>query len=263
MPEIVLPGVKLEHLKRAIRFMYTGKLKVTTEELNSNYLVWNVKKIITEILILDAKLDFNLNLQAPPDESTADQNPHNDPDCTGDASGDGFNAHQPHGGGNSQSESSSDRTWGATKTGGYRQHAVHPETGDSNPVEPEEAFNAAPNSEENEQAAGDSDDPGSRKRSISENSDIEILETPARVTPDIIDLLDSDPEDHADDSQDYLEADDGGGSFRFRDSVIVNENAEDDTVRLDKMVIPEAPKLIPKKYDPVEETADKPKKVRE
>ena len=31
MPEIVLPGVKLEHLKRAIQFMYTGKLKVTTE----------------------------------------------------------------------------------------------------------------------------------------------------------------------------------------------------------------------------------------
>ena len=214
--------------------------------------------------MLDAKLDFNLNLRAPPDEIPPDQDPPRDPDCAGDASGNGFNAHQPQTGDHSQSKSSSDRTWGATETGGYRQHAVHPESGGSSPAKPEEAFNTTANLEENQQA-GDLDEQGTRKRSISGNSDIEVLETPARVTPDIIDLLDSDPEDNVDGSQNDLEAEDGDGklSFRFRESVIVNENAEDDTVRLEKMVIPEAPKLIPKQYDLCEEVTDNVKKVRE
>ena len=66
--EIILPGVKKDHLKLVIRIIYTGSLKMSKKDLETAHTVWYVKEILTNIL----KFDININLgpyalRKPPD----------------------------------------------------------------------------------------------------------------------------------------------------------------------------------------------------
>ena len=47
--EVRLPGIKHVHLKRALKFMYTGQLKMTKQEIEKNHMVWHVNHILIDL----------------------------------------------------------------------------------------------------------------------------------------------------------------------------------------------------------------------
>lgn len=58
LAEIILPGIKREHVRLVIRIIYTGSMKITKHNLQTTYTLWYVRQILTEIL----KIDSNINL---------------------------------------------------------------------------------------------------------------------------------------------------------------------------------------------------------
>merc|ERR1719347_337667 len=46
---ICLPGVKLRHLKRTINLLYSGKLEVTTDELEGQHILYNINSILRDV----------------------------------------------------------------------------------------------------------------------------------------------------------------------------------------------------------------------
>ena len=232
--------------------------------------------ILTEIFKIDANLNLgNLNLQPPP-ESDEPPDPPSPPPAAGPgpgAGGSGRNRSFPGGGtaGGGAEDNVTDE-FRSNGTSGFRQNSG------SVPL----AVNSSDPGEH-------TTEPARRKRTESEGSEVCVLEPPRIPTPEIIDLIESDPEedaetaggagDGADSAEDgapdheaeeevRMEAeaeDEADGSYDVtndvqddsedeveypsRDSGIVNENAEDDTVRWSSITIPEAPKLIPKTFE--------------
>merc|ERR1719317_839591 len=57
-----LPGIKILHLKRAVKFMYTGQLKMTKQEIEKEHMVWHVNHILIDLFRVDAKLNLPAHL---------------------------------------------------------------------------------------------------------------------------------------------------------------------------------------------------------
>ena len=53
-------------LQRAVKFMYTGQLKMTKSEIDKDHLVWHVNHILLQLFRVDAKLNLPLHLLVPP-----------------------------------------------------------------------------------------------------------------------------------------------------------------------------------------------------
>jgi len=239
--EILMPDVKLEHLKKAIKFMYTGKMTVTKKELYTDYTVWHVRKILAELIKIDNRQSlFNINVPPPP-EDHIDDSPPDPPPPSGERPGSGDPNRDPDG---SNSQSTSDQTRenesnNYTPEGGeFRQNKVTTvnEVIDE-PVLPVQDISDT-----------------KRSRNLSESSDVEFLPTPRVPTPDIIDIIESDCEEieptapvaerECEDKRNNVTS----WPDRFG-SEVVNENAEDDSVSDTGILIPKAPRLIPKSSD--------------
>ena len=55
--------------QRAVKFMYTGQLKMTKSEIDNDHLVWHVNHILLQLFRVDAKLNLPLHLLVPPTAS--------------------------------------------------------------------------------------------------------------------------------------------------------------------------------------------------
>jgi len=261
--EIYLPGVRVEHFKRALRFMYTGKINVTTAELHKTYLVWHVRQIITDILKIDANLNLgDLELKAPPPEKDEEDDSDEPPDPSPGESSSGANGNGSRSSSGNQRHTTGDnpglgpRDNVGSDTNGFRQN--------SGAV----ACGAGPRTDANHQQEAPI-----RERRDSEGSDIQVVEAPRVATPEIIDLLDSDdesqPEKNAEDIQpgtngrleECVEEHRDPLSLSTVDqdsSLVFYENAEDDTEGFGDISIAEAPKVTPKLSDPDTAATDEP-----
>ena len=54
--------------QRAVKFMYTGQLKMTKSEIDKEHLVWHVNHILLHLFRVDAKLNLPAHLLVPPKE---------------------------------------------------------------------------------------------------------------------------------------------------------------------------------------------------
>merc|ERR1719195_335753 len=73
MVEVNLPGVETRHMKKAVKFMYAGKLPISSAEIHTDHLVWHINNILVNILKIDAKLNLPPKLLvAPPSEEDKD-----------------------------------------------------------------------------------------------------------------------------------------------------------------------------------------------
>ena len=61
-------------LQRAVKFMYTGQLKMTKSEIDKDHLVWHVNHILLQLFRVDAKLNLPLHLLVPPASDDEDGN---------------------------------------------------------------------------------------------------------------------------------------------------------------------------------------------
>ena len=55
--------------QRAVKFMYTGQLKMTKSEIDKDHLVWHVNHILLQLFRVDAKLNLPPHLLVPPNTS--------------------------------------------------------------------------------------------------------------------------------------------------------------------------------------------------
>ena len=83
LTEVKLPGVKLLHLKKAIKFLYTGKLNISMKEIKNDHLVWHINNILVDLFKIDAKLNLPIEYLIPP--------PEEDDRDNDDSPGDGAN----------------------------------------------------------------------------------------------------------------------------------------------------------------------------
>jgi len=232
--EIIFPGIRVKYFERVLKFMYSGKLTVTNEEIHKNYLVWHVKEIIEKILYLDANFDLGfLNLQAPPDD-------WEDPDPPGSGrSGAGSDESDVRGMGGPSSTHKGDKNasngeGGSTTfyndTGGFRQHSdarqesevnkepIDRQNEDTEIREDDDNLDILEEEEDEIPDAAENREEGDENDRLSSCSDIMEVDAPRAPTPDIVDLLDSDDDDEATNNTENV-------------SVVLN-NAEDDTEQI-------------------------------
>ena len=211
--------------------------------IDSLLLVWHVRKILAELIKIDNRQSlFNINVPPPPEEHNDDSSP-DPPPPSGARPGTGDPGMDPEG---SNSQSTSDQTRenesnNYTPEGGeFRQNKGTPINEVINePVLPVEDIIET-----------------KRSRNLSESSEVEFLPTPRIPTPDIIDIIDSDC-DESDPTASVAEREceektNNVTSWPDRfGSLVVNENAEDDSVSDTGtgILIPKAPRLIPKSSD--------------
>ena len=186
MVEVNLPGVETRHMKKAVKFMYTGKLLISSAEIHTDHLVWHINNILVNILKIDAKLNLppKLLVAPPSEEDEDDGNDENDET------------------GNKNTQKESDRIF-LSRT--FRDHNGNPgpSSGSSSACDVDNTrqntvgFEAKPLEEEVDKP---------RAQSIKfEAVDENIGEMERNVaTPDIIDLLDSDSEDEDDDDREFI-----------------------------------------------------------
>ena len=75
MIQIYLPGIKLTHLKRSIKFLYSGQLKVTKSELERDNFLYHVNLILQEIFRVDADFNIDSRYLVPPTTDSNEQDP--------------------------------------------------------------------------------------------------------------------------------------------------------------------------------------------
>ena len=64
--KISLPSIEHRHLKRAIKFLYTGQIKVTRAEIENDHFLYYLNYILRELFRLDASINLpSRYLQAP------------------------------------------------------------------------------------------------------------------------------------------------------------------------------------------------------
>ena len=202
MTEIKLPGVNIFHLKKAIKFMYTGKLNISMREIKNDHLVWHINNILVNLFKIDAKLNLPTHLLIPPPmaDDTDDDNPPGDgpKDCKDDL--------------NNTKENQSN---GRVGSGSFQSNSNH-----ASDIE-----NTRQNKQMKEEQTDD-DKPKKEEQLDDEKPKIKVEDITGEpeefvrnvATPDIIDLLDSDDEDC--DNNNYFE----GGNL----DEVTNEHPEDD-----------------------------------
>ena len=179
LTEIKMPGVNISHLKKAIKFMYTGKLNISMREIKNDHLVWHINNILVNLFKIDAKLNLPTDLLIPPpreDDTDEDSPPGDGPrDCNNGVKNSKQNLPNGHRGSDTYQSNSN--------------HASDIEnTRQNNQIKEEQIDDEKPKEEQIkvEDVTGEPE---------------EVLRNVA--TPDIIDLLDSDDEDC--DNNNYLE----------------------------------------------------------
>ena len=189
--EVYLPDVSIVHMRKAIKFMYIGRIKISKKEIEQQHVVWHINNILKDILHIDAKLNLDPSLLRPP--------PVNDNDGSGRSGGgpnnncdnnkDGSNNHlKPSGAGgtnNNPTPIPPPATPGDIDN--TRQNTTLPQ-------EPVQDFAPIIDGGEREASAGNS-----RTKNVKVEMSPVCEEDDRNVpTPDIIDLLDSDSEDDVD-----------------------------------------------------------------
>ena len=186
MVEVNLPGVETRHMKKAVKFMYTGKLLISSAEIHTDHLVWHINNILVNILKIDAKLNLPPKLLvAPPSEEDKDDG--NDEDD------------EPH---KNNTHKESDRRF-LSRT--FRDHNGNPGPS-SNSSSACDVDNTRQNTVISETRPLEEEvaKPGAQSIKI-EAVDENIGEMDRNVaTPDIIDLLNSDSEDEDDDDREFI-----------------------------------------------------------
>ena len=174
-----MPGVNISHLKKAIKFMYTGKLNISMREIKNDHLVWHINNILVNLFKIDAKLNLPTDLLIPPprkDDTDEDSPPGDGPrDCNNGVKNSKQNLPNGHRGSDTYQSNSN--------------HASDIEnTRQNNQIKEEQIDDEKPKEEQIkvEDVTGEPE---------------EVLRNVA--TPDIIDLLDSDDEDC--DNNNYFE----------------------------------------------------------
>lgn len=74
--EIFLPGIKLCHLKRSIKFLYTGQLRVNKAEEQREHFLYHIDRILREILRVDAEFNIPSEYLEAPNNGDNDHDPH-------------------------------------------------------------------------------------------------------------------------------------------------------------------------------------------
>jgi len=217
--ELRLPGIKILHLKRAVKFMYTGQLKMTKQEIEKEHMVWHVNHILIDLFRVDAKLNLPAHLlKPPPKKPEPDPPPSNG---RGESGHSGSSAQIQAGSG-----SSSPKVSDVEHT---RQNTViHEKVPENQEKKKEELQIDCRDKTKTE-----------RKKHQSGDSDIQEVEQERVATPDIIDLLDSDPEE--DNARGNLNEESVSPESVF---VNVDTSISEKTSDNDNVPIPEAPKLI-------------------
>ena len=73
--EIRLPGIKQRHLKRAIKFLYTGQIKVNKAEIAGDHFLYFINYILKEIFRVDASINIDSQHLQPPSTDNGDTDP--------------------------------------------------------------------------------------------------------------------------------------------------------------------------------------------
>ena len=191
MTEIKLPGVNISHLKKAVKFMYTGKLNISMREIKNDHLVWHINNILVNLFKIDAKLNLPTHLLTPPpkkEEDTDDDNPPGDGSKDNDQGGMRMkqNLSNGHGGSNNAYQSNSHHTSDIENT--RQNNQMKEEQVDDEKPKEGQIVDEKPK-EDQIKVEDVTGQPEEFVRNV--------------ATPDIIDLLDSDDEDC--DNNNYFE----------------------------------------------------------
>jgi len=81
--ELKLPGIDIGHLKKAVKFMYTGQLKITKRQIEQEHIVWHINHILMDLFKVDAKLNLDPSLLRPPPKNDDSDNDDNSKDRKG------------------------------------------------------------------------------------------------------------------------------------------------------------------------------------
>ena len=208
--EIKLPGVKINHLKKAIKFLYTGQLKITKAEIDKEHIVWYIHHILMDLFKVDAKLNLSPNLLKPPPPDNDDPSPDGGSDnCDRNKNPSSQpSSSQVH---NDNNDNSSAAT--PCDIDNTRQNKIESLGSDNQGTYIEDQINHLSPSEKdkdiNEESSASNDyessnavcqEKFSKQNHFSikveeKDLDVDVLENERNVpTPDIIDLLDSDEE---------------------------------------------------------------------
>ena len=57
--QISLPSIKQRHLKRAIKFLYTGQMRVSKAEIERDHFLYYINYILRDIFRVDASIDLS------------------------------------------------------------------------------------------------------------------------------------------------------------------------------------------------------------
>jgi len=274
-----------------VKFMYTGQLKMTKHEIEKEHMVWHVNHILIDLFRVDAKLNLPAHLLQPPPKK-----PEPDPPPSSGRGRGERQSRSQNGNSGSSTPSQGDVGSGSPKVSDIdntRQNTVIPvdepekEEGiiaseinerdkrsfNSNEVneteiesknahkvliEPKGVDNKSTGLERN---IGESSEvemnSNERERHRTGDSDIQEVEQERVATPDIIDLLESDPEDESSkEPEGNLNEDPMYPTFS-NDNIIEKPGTSSN----DNVPIPMAPKLIQRTFPENQDEVPKPSRA--
>ena len=181
MCEVRLPGVSVGHMKKAVKLMYTGRVKISKREKEQEHVVWHIHQIINVLFQVDASLKFDPSWLVPPPSQTNQDDPGDDGSGNNNGSNDNNNERSANERGDSRrvrTETTGHSSGGWSEAEGSRQHKPSP----------------AQNTLDDSKATNDKDD-NKKNVQISRVTEEDFADDWRVPTPDINDLLEDDEDD--------------------------------------------------------------------